>query len=107
MEADDRLDIRVDKVEGEVQELDKRVTSVEDQVGRITSHIESEVGLARNDLAKIDKKLFGEPDEEYGGKLGHISRKIYRMEVWFLAMICSSAILLFLFAVYQVLNRKP
>lgn len=100
---------RLDKVEKKVDDLTEKVVILESkvadhhlQIGRVASHIESEVGLARNQLSRIDLKLFGKDDDVDGGKIGHINKRIYQMEKWFFAMICAAGIIVFLIAIYNV-----
>lgn len=83
---------------------DQRLENVELQIARITSHIESEVGLARNDLARIERRLFGDEDKEYGGRLGELAARQNTMEVWFKSIIGASGIIGFLIGFYYFLQ---
>jgi hypothetical protein len=80
--------------------LEHRIENLEAQMGRLMSHIESEVGLARTDIARIFLRLFGKEEDVYGGMLGSINKKIHRFEVWFLSIICATTILGFIFGSY-------
>lgn len=99
MPEDDELAPRVGKLEVKVEKL-------EDQTNRIESHIQSESALARRDILRVEKRMFGDEDAEYGGKIGSINKRIYRMEIWFLALICSAGILGFVFVAWQFINKK-
>lgn len=92
---------RVEKLEDSVDALEGRVEGVELQIGRITSHIESEIGLARKDVGRIEKRLFGEGDDEYGGRFGQMTRRIYKIEMAVLSLGGAAAIILFVLAVYE------
>lgn len=105
---------RVERVEKKVEELDTRVGEVEikandaeSQLGRLTSHLASEVGLSRKDSARIERRLFGDEDDEYGGRLGQQAKRLNSMEIWFKAMIAASAIILFILGIYAFIARKP
>lgn len=101
----DKLDEKVEKVKDDVVKLDRRVGDLETQLSRLISHVESEVGLARNDLARIEKKLFGEEDVEFGGKVGFLTRDINSMKIWFKAVISAAGIIVFLFGVYEFATK--
>lgn len=107
----EKLEEHVGKLETEVEDQDKRMDAItgrvgdtETQVGRIGSHLESESALARKDIGRIEHRLFGDEDDEYGGRLGQMAKKFHRMEVWFLAVIAAGVILSFLFETYQFLR---
>lgn len=104
----EKLETKVDILEIKVNDIDHRSAETETQLGRVMSHIESESGATRSDLARLENRLLGAEDSEYGGKIGHVARKVYHMEIWFRGIIVASGIIIFLFAVYEFLLKvKP
>lgn len=58
-----------------VIKLELQVERIVQQVNRLTSHIESEVGLARSDINRVEVRLFGkDEDDVYGGRIGQLHR---------------------------------
>lgn len=132
----DDLAKRVDKVEAKVEILEQKVNGVEKtlvvhemkiedhrlQIARIMSHIESEVGLARDDIKRTEESvkkigqatsdqikalsvtLFDDGKDEYGGRIGQINKRQHRFEVFFGAVIASAAILGFVFGAYYFIT---
>lgn len=101
----ERLEEKYETLDTKVTTLDTRLTVLEMQVGRLTSHIESEVGLARNDLARIEKKLFGEDDKKYSGRIGEISKDIdnFKFKLAYGAGFVGA--LLFVLEIYRYIRR--
>lgn len=104
----EKLETKVDNLETKVEGIDRRAESTETQLARIVSHIESESLAARSDIVRLEKRLLGPEDAEYGGKIGHLAKKVYSMEIWFRAIIGAAAILTVAFAIYEFFLRvKP
>ena len=65
----------------EIETLKARTSDVEYQVERFSSHLESEMGLARRDIERIETKLFGKDDDNiYGGRLGQLAEAQHKFE---------------------------
>ena len=104
----DEIVPRVEKVEEKVEKLEVRVDNVEakiDQGGRIQSDIQSEVGLTRRDIGRVEEKLFGKGDDEYGGRIGQITKRLSKLEMAILSIGGAAAIVMFLFMAYQFFVR--
>lgn len=81
------IETRLTQIEGtkadrvHMVELEERVSNNESQINRLTSHIESEIGLARKSTERIEARLFGDGSKEFQGAIGEI-----RMRLWKIAL---------------------
>lgn len=79
-----RIETRLARIEEskaervQVDDLEERVSNAETQIGRVTAHIESEVGLARKDVLRIEDKLFGDGSKEFGGAIGELRNRFWK-----------------------------
>lgn len=99
-------DNQIKQLKDDTKSLDNRVSVTESQIGRISSHIESEIGLARKDITKIDEKLFGKGEDEYGGRFGQFSKRLYKLEMTILSLGGAAAIIIFAIALYTFFMRN-
>lgn len=107
-----KVEDRVEKAEAKIEDLEDRVSIVENilnsnetQIKRLQSHIESELGLTRKDVIRFEERMFGKGDDEYGGRFGQLTKRLYRMEVVLLSIGMSATILAFLFAAFQFMDK--
>lgn len=98
----EKLETKIDVLDTKVATLDSRITVVEAQVARLTSHVESEVGLARSDLARIEERLVGKEDTRYSGRLGEINKDLDSFKLKFAYGAGFVGALLFALEMYRV-----
>jgi hypothetical protein len=90
-------------LEERVNELEEDVKDHDFQLGRLTSHIESEVGLSRKDIARIEKKLFGEEDDFYGGRIGQLAKAQHQISLKIAYASGGIALLIFLLQLFRTI----
>lgn len=59
-------------------ELEERVSETESEIKRLTTHIESEISLARRSTERIELKLFGDGTKEFGGAIGELRQRFWK-----------------------------
>lgn len=97
---------RLYKVERRVDKVEDRLDDAEAQIGRLSSHIESEIGLAREGISRIEKRLFGaDESDEYGGRIGGLSRRMHGIELISAAVALSITIIGTLYGLYMIVGH--
>ncbi len=96
---DEKLDQYEEKCKGFnvlIDNLQGRAERLEGQLNRINSHLESEMGLARRDLLRIEERLFGKGDTEFTGAIGEIRRKLRKNDQLMWSVIGGGIVIMWL-----------
>lgn len=114
MTDEDPLSKRVDKVEDKVERVESRVGDLEtkaimthDQQGRIMSHIESESIMARDDIGKLSKRLFGDDQSKKSGYMGELSHDMFTIKIWVGSVVGAASIITFMIGIWYFFLRVP
>lgn len=100
-----KLEERQEKNNDKIDDILARLIRMEDQVGRLTSHIESEVGTTNRLVNDLDKKLFGEPKDEYGGRIGNLSKSQHKFELRLAYGLGGAGVMWFIIEHYDKISK--